>query len=64
MIVETMTNWELLAEIDKDFLEIAIFIADMKYNTAYKKRLQWGRPKNGKFVIRINDWKSSNGNAY
>ena len=64
MIVETMTNRELLAEIDKDFLEIAKFIADMKYNTAYKKRLQWGRPKNGKFVIRINDWKSSNGNAY
>ena len=64
MIVETMTNRELLAEIENDFPEIAKFIVDIKYNTAYKKRLQWGRPKNGEFVIRINDWKSSNGNAY
>ena len=64
MIVETMSDKELLAEIDNDFLEIAKFIVDIKYNTAYKKRLQWGRPKNGDFIIRINDWKSSNGNAY
>ena len=64
MIVETMSDLELREEIMKDLDSIAGFYESMRHNGAYKKRLKWGRPKNGKFVIRINDWKSPNGNVY
>ncbi len=64
MIVETMTDLELLDEVRKDYDEITDYCLSLCHNSAYKKRMQWGRPKGGKFVIRINDWKSSRGNLY
>ena len=64
MIVETMTDLELLDEVRKDYDEITNYHFSLCQNTVYKKRMQWGRPKGGKFVIRINDWKSSRGNLY
>ena len=64
MIVETMTDLELLYEVRKDLVEINDYFMSLCQNSAYKKRMQWGRPKGGKFVIRINDWKSSRGNLY
>lgn len=64
MIVEKMTDLELYKEVMKDYRSIGSFYESIKNNTAYKKRLQWSRPKNGQFVFRINDWKSPNGNLY
>ena len=64
MIVETMTDLELLDEVRKDYDEITDYCLSLCQNSAYKRRMQWGRPKGGKFVIPINDWKSSGGNLY
>lgn len=64
MIVETMTDLELLDEVRKDYDEIIDYCLSLCQNSVYKKRMQWGRPKGGKFVIRTNDWKSSRGNLY
>ena len=63
MIVETMTDLELYREVMKDFEEIANFYTAVRTNAAYKRRLQWGRPKDGQFVFK-KDWKSSRGNTY
>ena len=64
MIVEKMTDLELLNEVMRDYESICIYMDRLKDNSAYKKRLQWAKPKNGLFVIRINDWKSPQGNIY
>ena len=64
MIVPSMTDLEILAEVKKDYEEISVFLKSISHNNAYKKRLQWGRPRNGLFEFRINDWKSKGGNSY
>ena len=64
MIVETMTDLELLDEVRKDYDEMNAYCFSLCKNTVYKRRMKWGRPKGDKFVIRINDWKSSRGNVY
>ena len=64
MIVETMTDLELLDEVRKDYDEMNAYCFSLCKNPVYKRRMKWGRPKGDKFVIRINDWKSSRGNVY
>lgn len=64
MILDTMTDLELLYEVRNDYDEFSAYWLTLCRNPVYKKRMQWGRPKDGKFVIRINDWKSARGNLY
>ncbi|GJG32754.1 hypothetical protein PRMUPPPA20_08630 [Xylanibacter ruminicola] len=64
MIVDTMTDLELLYEVRKDYEEFSAYWFTLCHNPVYKKRMKWGRPKDGKFVIRINEWKSARGNLY
>lgn len=64
MIVPTMTDLEIIAEIEKDYPEVYALTKKLDKSPVYKKRLQWGKPKDGMFTFIKENWKTCRGNVY
>ena len=64
MIVQSMTELELLDELKKDLPQISDYIVFLSNSRKYRKAIQVSKPKDNKYIFVVNDWKSRRNNHY